>query len=78
MTDAELPDVNEQAENVVVQMFADRGDMVVRFVLVADVIDATGQRAQVVATAPEAQVVDVLGLLHFGVEVQREAFRESG
>lgn len=72
MTDAELPDLGESLHRAIGGTFSDRGEMVIRWALVADVYDATGERVQYVQCSPDAHRVDALGLLHFGIEVQRE------
>ncbi len=77
MTDADLPDLDEQLDPAVHTAFSDRGEILTRWVLVAEAINADGQRAVYVSSAPDAQVVDALGLLGFGLEVQRQAFRDE-
>lgn len=75
MADAELPDLNGVLDDAINTAIGDRGEILVKWALVAEVIDAGGERAVYVSSAPEASTVDTLGLFAFGLETQREAFR---
>ena len=76
MTDAELPDIDAAADAAVDRLFADRGSMAHRWILVADVTLDSGERAQYVLASPGSQVIDALGLLNFGLQVQAEKYEE--
>lgn len=79
MTDAELPDIDAAADHAVGALFADRGEMAHRWVLVADVTLASGERSQYVLASPGSQLVDSIGLLGYADAIQRSAAgREDG
>lgn len=78
MMDAELPDLDTAADHAVAELFGDRGELAHRWCLVADVTLATGERAQYVLASPGSQLVDSLGLLGFGIELQRAAVGREG
>lgn len=58
-------------------MSIDPGAMVQRFVLLAEVVDADGERALWTLTAPDAKPWDTLGLMVYGQQLeQAETLRE--
>ena len=76
MADHELPDLDAQADAAVGGIFADRGEMVARWILVAEIVSGDGATTQVVAAQPGATLVDALGLLNYGLQVQAERYED--
>lgn len=77
MTDAELPDLNGVLDDAINNAIGDRGEILIRWILAAEVIDAGGERVQVVAATPESTLIDALGLLNFALQVQAEKYGAS-
>ncbi|HVL63443.1 MAG TPA: hypothetical protein VM430_18850 [Microbacterium sp.] len=78
MTDAELPDIDDAADNAIDGLFIDRGEVAHRWVLVADVTTQTGERVQYVLASPGSHLVDSIGLLGYADALQRGAAGREG
>jgi len=66
----EPDDIDEAADVAISTLFDQRNEMPHRWVLVADVSLETGERAQYVLASPGSQLVDSIGLLGFGLQLQ--------